>query len=323
MAVTRPALLLAPPNFLEEIGDRLHEAGITEAVGRHDSGPIFEWLVSLFALQGISDRAAFAYADRHGGVTWREIEAALRASPACGRLKSYWHFDGCGYRKAANTCAEPQHIRRCPLPRHDLRKGGLNTNVYSLALFFRDVCGGDFVGWTDARLAAADPGRGVASRAEAMRSALLEPLINIVGTGAKLWSMTLAELLLVGDPARERWVTTGASMIAVDTLVHAFWVRTGILKRFAAAHPYGPRCYAPGGCADIIARLSDRIDAREFNPSFPRDFPRFIQHAIWLFCAEGGRDICNGRKIDDARRCAQIYCPAYPICDRVCLHSSD
>ena len=44
-----------------------------------------------------------------------------------------------------------------------------------------------------------------------MRAALLEPLTNIVGTGAKVWSMILAELLLGGDAARERWATSDRS----------------------------------------------------------------------------------------------------------------
>ncbi len=46
-----------------------------------------------------------------------------------------------------------------------------------------------------------------------------------------LWSMILPELLLVGDPDRERWVTTGASFVAVDSLVHNHLNRTGILRR--------------------------------------------------------------------------------------------
>ena len=58
-------------------------------------------------------------------------------------------------------------------------------------------------------------------------------------------------------------------MIAIDTLVHNFLVRTGILARFDADHSYGAACYQAGGCADIIAAVADRIDARQFNPGFP------------------------------------------------------
>ncbi|MBM0204564.1 hypothetical protein JNW90_16820 [Micromonospora sp. STR1s_5] len=319
LAVTRPALLLASPGFLDDIANRLHEAGIQEAEARRDSAPIFDWLTGLIALQGISDAAAFSYDAEHGGITYPGIKAALPDRPSCPRLRCYWAFDACGYRKGSGECAEPIHRVRCPLPRHPLRKGGLNVAAYGLYLFIRDVCGGDLVGWIDYRLAAADPGRNEPSRAALMRAALVTPLVNIPNTGPKLWSMMLAELLLVGDPNRERWVTTGASMIAVDSLVHAFLHRTGSLRRFGAEHPYGKRCYGPGGCAEVIENLAARVDAREFNPAFPTIFPRFVQHSIWLFCAASGRDVCNGNRIDDRSGCAQTFCPSGHDCDRIAV----
>ena len=126
LAVTRPALLLASPDFLDEIADRLHEAGIQGAVARHDSAPIFDWMAGLLALQGIGDQAAFSFDAANGGITFAEIAAALGRSPSCPRLRSYWSFSACGYRKGTGLCAEPHHRPRCPLPRHPLRKGGLN-----------------------------------------------------------------------------------------------------------------------------------------------------------------------------------------------------
>jgi len=99
--------------------------------------------------------------------------------------------------------------------------------------------------------------------------AVVKPLTGVVGIGPKLWSLMLAELLLVGDPGRERWVTAGAGMIAVDSLVHNFLHRTGSLRRCGADHYYGPACYAPSGCADILRRFAETIDARQFNPAFP------------------------------------------------------
>ena len=62
-------------------------------------------------------------------------------------------------------------------------------------------------------------------------------------------------------------------MIAIDTLVHNFLHRTGILARFNANHLYGAACYRPGGCAEIIQVVAERIDARQFNPCFPQTFP--------------------------------------------------
>ena len=70
--------------------------------------------------------------------------------------QSYWHFHGCRYDKGSRTCAEPDHIRGCPVPSHDLRNGRLNQTAYSLYLFIRDIADGDLVGWIDRQLREAD-----------------------------------------------------------------------------------------------------------------------------------------------------------------------
>jgi hypothetical protein len=44
-----------------------------------------------------------------------------------------------------------------------------------------------------------------------------------------------------------------------------------------------------------------------------------VQHAVWAFCAEGGLDQCNGRQIDDRKRCTRNECPVFRLCDRVAL----
>ena len=105
-------------------------------------------------------------------------------------------------------------------------------------------------------------------------------------------------------------------MIAIDTLVHNFLHRTGILHRLGADHPYGLGCYQRNGCADIIRWVSAAIDARQFNRSFPQVFPRFVQHAIWRYCAQSYFDICNGNRIDDRQPCQNGYCRLYWRCDR-------
>lgn len=317
IAVTRPALLLASPDYLHEIATQLRAEGIQDAVARHDTAALFDWLITMVSLQGISDSAALAFDAAHGGIRHSEIAVALASEPSCPRLRCYWTFEGCGYRKGTGACAEPAHRPRCPLPGHPLRKGNLNVAAYSLFLFVRDVCDGDFVGWMDGRLAGADPGLGGPDRGSRMRAALLAPLCEIAGIGPKLWSMMLADLLLAGDPARERWIVTGAGLIAVDTLVHNFLHRTGILRRFGAEHPYGPACYGPNGCTTVIQGLAARIDARALRPAFPAIFPRFVQHVLWRFCAADELDICNGNRIDDCLGCKQVYCPARPSCDRL------
>jgi len=170
---------------------------------------------------------------------------------------------------------------------------------------------------------AAGQGLDLSTRAAAMREALLGPMSEIFGVGRKVLSMVLADLLLAADPSRERWVTTGASVIAVDTLVHNFMHRTGILRQFDADHPYGDRCYGANGCAEIIEQIAQGIDTRRFNPAYPALFPRYVQHAIWSFCAGGGWNICNGNRIDDSAACGQRTCPAFATCARIQLQAEN
>src|SRR5436853_195622 len=80
--------------------------------------------------------------------------------PACTKLRCFWSFHGCGYRKDGKTCAAPDIVSNCSLPRHDLRNGRLNHTAYSLFLFIRDVMDSDLVGWIDQTLNEANRGRG-------------------------------------------------------------------------------------------------------------------------------------------------------------------
>jgi hypothetical protein len=204
------------------------------------------------------------------------------------------------------------------LPTHDLRNGRLNQAAYSLFLFLRDIAGGDIVGWVDQRLDDANRAAG-ADRVTRLKHAVIEPLSHVHGVSNKVLSMAFADLLLAGDARRTLWTEAGGVLIAVDTLVHNFLHRTGMLRRLGADHLYGPACYAPDGCADILERVAATIDARRFNPAFPANFPRFVQHAVWRFCAESGLDECNGRQIDDRKRCNRRDCPVFRACDRVAL----
>src|SRR4051794_39458245 len=145
--VTRPALIAAPASYLDDIAACLAEAGIQAAVAARATAPIFDWLMPLISLQGISDVIALDYDARHGGVTFAGVQAALHGQPSRPRPRCHWSFDACSYRKGAGPCIEPAHQSRCPLPHHPLRKGNLNVAAYGLALFFRDVCEGDFVAW--------------------------------------------------------------------------------------------------------------------------------------------------------------------------------
>lgn len=282
-----------------------------------DTPGLFNWLIDALSYQGISDRVATGYIDEHGSITWAEIEYRLSKQPSCPKLRSYWHFHGCEYSKSKRTCACPDHYSRCPVPKHHLRNGRLNQTAYSLHLFLRDIADCDLVNWIDGGLSqAASQYASGPQYVAAMRESLLGPLRHIYGIGDKVLSMALASILLAAQDARTHWHETGGSMIAIDTLVHNFFHRTGILTQLGAAHPYGPRCYGNNGCAEIIEKIAGRIDARQFNRSFPIAFPRYVQFAIWRFCAQELSDICNSNRIDDRKQCANEWCSLYGRCAR-------
>jgi hypothetical protein len=300
-------------SFIDDARDNLVNEGVLGAIEAHNTPVLFDWMVRAFSFQGIADEIAADYMDKHGSLTWGAIAADLSVRSTCTKLQSYWQLHDCGYRKGSGTCNQPEHMSGCPLPKHPLRNGRLNQTAYSLFLFIRDIADGDLVGWIDTQLAGADD-RTDPDRITIMIESLVGPLRQVYGVSDKVVMMTLASLLLAsGKPL---WPDVGASMIAVDTLVHNFLHRTGILHRLGANHPYGAACYRPTGCADIIQAVSTRIDARPFNRTFPQAFPRFVQLAIWRYCAQGYLNICNGNRVDDRHACQNRYCQLYLQCDR-------
>ena len=311
--------LAGSASYLDDIRADLRDCGISRAVRDHDTPVLFDWLVEALSFQGISDAVAAGYMDQHGSVRWAEVAEALSRNPTCPKLSGYWRFYDCRYHKGSHTCSEPAHIEACPLPRHPLRNGRLNQMAYSLFLFVRDIADADFVGWIDNQLATVDPH--APDRLAACREAVIGPLRNVYGVSDKVVAMALSSMLLGAGNQRPLWFEVGATFVAVDTLVHNFLHRTGILGRLGAEHPYGDRCYRAGGCAGILGLLAANIDAREFNPAFPATFPRFVQSAIWCYCAADGLDICNGNRIDDESRCDNRHCQLFRRCDRVALHT--
>jgi hypothetical protein len=308
-------------SFLDEIDEEIRHAGLDHAVASGNTRPIFDWLLTAFSFQGISDRVARSYMEKHGTASWSAMEANLKTSPSCQKLNAFWDYVGCRYDKGSFTCAEPDHIDACPVPRPRLRNGRLNQTAYSLFLFVRDIAGDDLIGWIDRQLDAAT-GSSVADLEAARQEALIGPLRSVYGVSDKVLTMALSSLLIGARSHRPVWFETGRVMVAIDTLVHNFLHRTGILESCGTPHRYGPPCYAEGGCAEIIRAAADRIDARSFNPSFPKIFPRFVQHAIWRYCAAEGLDLCNGNRIDDHKRCQINYCYLFQICGRKSLKST-
>jgi hypothetical protein len=168
------------PRLIADTRRRLKRRGVLAAIQRHDSRVLFEWMAETFSFQGIADSVAYDYLQRHGGARWENFAASLPAKPSCPKLRSYWHFEGCGYRKAAQRCNEPQSYPSCPLPRHDFRNGNLNQSAYSLFLFIRDVADGDLVTWIDARLDRIDLSV-QETRAAEVKAALIDPIGEIAG----------------------------------------------------------------------------------------------------------------------------------------------
>jgi hypothetical protein len=121
--------LAGPFALIDDAQASLQREGVIAAVKRHDSATLFDWLMNELSYQGISDRIAEQYLDQHGNITWADVEFALTNKPSCPKLGGYWLFYDCGYQKWSGSCAEPDHIPACPLPRHPLRNGRLNQTA--------------------------------------------------------------------------------------------------------------------------------------------------------------------------------------------------
>jgi hypothetical protein len=321
--VRQVCAIAGQPDWVDDLRDAAAKNGLGAAVDGHDTAAIFDWLMWNLSFQGISDAVADGYMARHGNVTWTDLVDSLATDPGCGKLDGYWAFTGCRYHKGLQTCAAPDQFADCPLPRHPLRNGRLNQTAYSLFLFIRDIANGDIVGWIDRQLADSIKATEIeGTDVAAARAALVDPLRNVYGISDKVIGMALAELLMGAGANRPGWFDIGAGFIVVDTLVHNFLHRTGILARVGADHLYGAGCYNPGSCADTLFAIAAGIDARRFNPAFPKVFPRFVQHSVWRYCAQACLDICNGNQIDDRGRCTNMWCRLYSRCDRRVLRAA-
>jgi AcrB/AcrD/AcrF family len=94
--------------------------------------------MEVISHQGIADRIARDYLDRHGRVHWADVEDGLRRPDPCPKLATYWTFHGCGYRKSACTCAVPLRLPRCIVPALPMRNGRLGQSAAAPYLFLRD-----------------------------------------------------------------------------------------------------------------------------------------------------------------------------------------
>ena len=127
--------LAGRPDYFDELGEADEELDLFGSTGRTRSSKVFEWLMRALSYQGISDAVARSYMAAHERPAWVKIARGVN-NGACPLLQSYWHFHGCGYRKAAQTCARPHLMETCPLPVHEFRNGNLNQLAYSLFFSF-------------------------------------------------------------------------------------------------------------------------------------------------------------------------------------------
>jgi hypothetical protein len=187
--------LAGSASLIDDIRADLQADGIPAAIQRHDTATLFDWLVAALSYQGISDQVTTEYMERHGRAQWADIDAKVAGSPACPKLRSYWHFYGCRYDKISRTCSEADHIDACPLPSHQLRNGRLNQMAYSLFLFIRDIADADLVGWIDRQFQAADDPANP-NRLARLREAVIGPLREVYGVSDKVLTMTLSCILV-------------------------------------------------------------------------------------------------------------------------------
>ena len=150
----RVCCLAGDPEFVAQLNSR-GKHSLAAAIERHDTAALFDWLMQALSHQGIADRVADDYMQRHGRARWARIRApAWRATPPAPSWSVTGVFTTVDIAKEPAPAPSLRHIAACPLPRQPLRNGHLNQMAYSLFLFMRDVADGDFVGWIDRQLAA-------------------------------------------------------------------------------------------------------------------------------------------------------------------------
>src|SRR5438046_82215 len=94
--------------FVEETNWIAKEAGLRKAVRARDTPALFDWLMTSFSFQGISDRIAGGYIEAHGNANWSVIERALEEYRGrCPKLERFETYRDCGYRKGAASCNNP------------------------------------------------------------------------------------------------------------------------------------------------------------------------------------------------------------------------
>ena len=90
------------------------DISLVAAVANRDTAAIFDWLIRELSHQGISDAVADGYMDRHGNVTWAEIEASLSTNPRCDKLQGVLGVYGLPVSQGCADLRQTERIRRLP-----------------------------------------------------------------------------------------------------------------------------------------------------------------------------------------------------------------
>lgn len=199
------------------------------------------------------------------------------------------------------------------IPRISARNGRLSRAAIGLASFMLEYAPDGIPEWIDRHRQNAGSERTSGEIADA----LIEEFSLVPSVSKKVAAMLLSDLLLGAGQVRPEWFAIGADMVVVDRIVHGVLYRTGALAEYGQQHTYGPKCYQEQGCANVIRRLANFIDARRFNVEYPRVLPRLIQHGIWQHGALSEAGVCNAVRIPPGKVCKQENCAGFRFCPKV------
>ena len=104
-------------SFVYDLQTELRQQGIVEAIDRHDTPTLFDWLATALSFQGVSDRVAHDYMARHGRPTWNDIARNLTSAPPCPNLRATGISTTADITRARGPAPNPSTCRAVPYPR--------------------------------------------------------------------------------------------------------------------------------------------------------------------------------------------------------------
>jgi len=266
----------------------IQKTGIDEEKIREgDSKEIFKSLILYGQFQGIADKNAFSYLERHSSINeiadFDTLKEGVKDSP-CPALKSFSAFRNCDYKKSEHNCRYGREFG-CILKELDCRKGSINIMIGSAFLFLKEYYQESMVNFIKE-----------GAKHEDKKFFYTRELLKIRNIGPQTASLFLTDLF---NPFFFGYKVKGIDhndFIVIDTLVHNFFHRTGILKALGREHNYNSEfCHTEEYCKGIILEIAQKVDIRDLleDDNFQAFEPRLIQLCIWLQCADEGRK-CGG-----------------------------